>query len=115
MKAVVFDLPNVVPISKKIVEQEGFSGRIEHHVGDYTTDELPKGFDLIFLSAIIHSNSYATNRELVRKCFNSLNSIGRIVIQDWVLNDAKTDTPTGHCLFHQYAGWNRRGGLLFRK
>ncbi|MBW6537260.1 MAG: hypothetical protein K0B11_19790 [Mariniphaga sp.] len=95
MKAVVFDLPNVVPISKKIVKQEGFSGKIDHNTGDYTTDELPKGFDLIFLSAIIHSNSYETNRKLVRKCFDSLNSNGRIVIQDWVLNDAKTKPPQG--------------------
>jgi SAM-dependent methyltransferase len=95
MKSVVFDLPNVVPISKKIVEQEGFSGKIDHYTGDYTTDELPKGFDLIFLSAIVHSNSYETNRKLVRKCYDSLNSNGRIVIQDWVLDDAKTEPLQG--------------------
>lgn len=95
LKTVVFDLPNVVPISKKIVKKEGFSGRIEHYTGDYTTDDLPKGFDLVFLSAIIHSNSSETNRKLVKKCYHSLNKNGRIVIHDWIMNDAKTEPAYG--------------------
>lgn len=98
LKTVVFDLPNVVPISRKIVEQEGFSGRIKHYEGDYTIDELPKGFDLVFLSAIIHSNSFETNRKLVRKCFDALNPGGKIVIQDWIMDDSKT-TPVQGSLF----------------
>ena len=95
LQTAIFDLPNVIPISKKIIEKEGFSGRIEHYEGDYTIDELPKGFGLVFLSAIIHSNSSETNQELVRKCYNSLNSNGKIVIQDWIMNDAKTEPIQG--------------------
>lgn len=95
LKTAIFDLPNVIPISKKIVENEGFSGKIEHYTGDYTKDELPTGFDLVFLSAIIHSNSYETNQELVKKCYNSLNRNGKIVIQDWIMNDAKTEPAQG--------------------
>ena len=95
MKAAIFDLPNVIPISRKIVEREGYTGRIAHHAGDYTVDELPGGFDLVFLSAIIHSNSYETNEDLVRKCFNALNAGGKIVIQDWIMNDEKTEPAAG--------------------
>jgi SAM-dependent methyltransferase len=95
LKTVVFDLPNVVPISRKIIQKEGFSGKIEHYTGDYLTDELPKGFDLVFLSAIIHSNSIDTNRKLVKKCYHSLNTNGKIVIQDWIMNDAKTEPLQG--------------------
>ena len=85
LKTAVFDLPNVIPIS----------GKIEHYEGDYTTDELPKGFDLVFLSAIIHSNTFETNQELVRKCYDALNTNGKIVIQDWIMNDAKTEPVQG--------------------
>ena len=95
LKTALFDLPNVVPISKKIIEKEGFPGKIEHYIGDYTTDELPQGFDLVFLSAVIHSNSFETNQELVKKCYNSLNTNGKIVIQDWIMNDAKTEPMAG--------------------
>lgn len=95
LKAAVFDLPNVVPISKNIIEREGYSGKIEHYSGNYTTDELPQGFDLIFLSAIIHSNSYEINENLVSKCYNSLNENGKIVIQDWIMNNDKTEPAHG--------------------
>src|SRR5690554_4971394 len=95
IKAVVFDLPNVLPVSKQIVDAEGYSNRIDHHEGDFTTDDLPDGFDLVFLSAIIHSNSYEVNGELVKKCYKALNPKGRLVIQDWIMNDAKTEPVQG--------------------
>jgi SAM-dependent methyltransferase len=95
IKVAVFDLPNVVPISKRIIEREGFTGKIALHTGDYTVDKLPGGFDLVFLSAIIHSNSYQMNEELVQKCYGSLNPGGKIVIQDWIMNDAKTEPFQG--------------------
>jgi len=95
LKAAVFDLPNVVPISRNIIEKEGFAGRIEYFEGDYTTDDLPRGFDLVFLSAIIHSNSFETNQKLVQKCYHSLNPNGKIIIQDWIMNDAKTAPVQG--------------------
>jgi SAM-dependent methyltransferase len=90
IKATVFDLPNVVPITKKFLEKEGFSHSIKIHEGDYTTDTLPAGFDLAFLSAVIHSNSLETNQHLVKKCFDALNTNGRIVIQDWIMNNDRT-------------------------
>ena len=95
LKTAIFDLPNVIPISKKIIENEGFSGKIEHYKGDYTKNELPLGFDLVFLSSVIHSNSFETNQELMKKCYNSLDTNGKIVIQDWIMNDAKTEPVQG--------------------
>ena len=95
LKTAIFDLPNVIPISKKIIEKEGYSGKIAYYEGDYTRDELPRGFDLVFLSAIIHSNSFKTNQDLVKKCYNALNTNGKIVIQDWIMNDAKTEPVQG--------------------
>jgi SAM-dependent methyltransferase len=93
--ATVFDLPNVVPITKKFLDKEGFSDRIKTHAGDYTTDDLPGGFDLVFLSAIIHSNSLEINKDLIKKCFPSLNKNGKIVIQDWIMNNDRTQPVSG--------------------
>jgi SAM-dependent methyltransferase len=98
IEATVFDLPNVIPITKKFLDKEGFSNKIKTHAGDYTSDDLPKGFDLVFLSAIIHSNSLETNQSLIKKCFNSLNKNGRIVIQDWIMNNDRTQ-PTAGAIF----------------
>lgn len=95
LEATVFDLPNVVPITNQFIEKEGFSGKIETYTGDYTKDELPHGFDLVFLSAIIHSNPLETNQQLVKKCFDALNKGGKIIIQDWIMNNDRTQPTTG--------------------
>jgi len=95
IEATVFDLPNVVPITQKFIEKEGFSNRIKTHTGDYTRDELPKDFDLVFLSAIIHSNSLEVNEQLIKKCYNALNKNGKIIIQDWIMNNDRTQPISG--------------------
>ncbi|MBK7711896.1 MAG: hypothetical protein IPJ37_13745 [Bacteroidales bacterium] len=48
IEATVFDLPNVVPITKKFLEKEGCSDKIKTFSGDYTTDDLPKDSILYF-------------------------------------------------------------------
>ena len=98
VEATVFDLPNVVPITEKFIDKEGFTSKIKTHSGDYTVDDLPVGFDLVFLSAIIHSNPLEVNQNLVKKCFNSLNANGKIVIQDWIMNNDRTQ-PAGGAIF----------------
>jgi len=95
IEATVFDLPHVVPITKKFIDREGFTDRIKTSAGDYTTDDLPKGFDLVFLSAVIHSNSLEVNRGLIKKCFDALNLNGRIIIQDWIMNNDRTQPASG--------------------
>jgi len=95
IEAVVFDLPNVVHITQHFIDLEGFSGKITTYTGDYTTDDLPTGFDLAFLSAVIHSNSLEVNQDLIIKCFHSLNKNGKILIQDWIMNNERTQPTTG--------------------
>jgi len=95
LKATVFDLPNVVPITQRFIEKEGFADKIKTVIGDYTTDDLPMCFDLAFLSAIIHSNSLEVNRKLIRKCFAALNPGGKIIIQDWIMNHDRTQPMAG--------------------
>jgi 2-polyprenyl-3-methyl-5-hydroxy-6-metoxy-1,4-benzoquinol methylase len=95
IEATVFDLPNVVPITKVFLEKEGFTDKVKIYAGDYTTDDLPGGFDMVFLSAIIHSNSMKVNRDLIKKCFGSLNRNGQIIIQDWIMNNERTKPTSG--------------------
>ena len=95
IEATVFDLPSVVPITGEFINREGFTDRIKTCSGDYTTDELPKGFDLVFLSAVIHSNALEVNRSLIKKCYDALNMNGRIIIQDWIMNNDRTQPASG--------------------
>jgi len=41
--AVVFDLPNVVPLTRRYIAEAGLTGRVTAAVGDYLVDPLPNG------------------------------------------------------------------------
>lgn len=98
LHAVIFDLPNVIPLTKKYVEAFSRKDNISYAEGNYLTDEFGGDYDLILLSAIVHINSNEQNKELIKKCSNSLNSAGQIVIKDWVMSEARTE-PLGGALF----------------
>ena len=95
LSATVFDLPNVVPLTGKYIEQEGLSGRIDTVVGDYSVDDFGSGFDLVFLSAIVHINAYEENLALIRKCAAALNPQGQVVVQDFIMDEDRTGPAFG--------------------
>jgi ubiquinone/menaquinone biosynthesis C-methylase UbiE len=88
--ATVFDLPGVIPLTKQYIEESGMANRISTVTGDYHKDDLGAGFDLVFLSAIIHSNSPDQNRALIEKGAKALNPGGHIIIQDFIVNEDRT-------------------------
>jgi 2-polyprenyl-3-methyl-5-hydroxy-6-metoxy-1,4-benzoquinol methylase len=98
ISAVVFDLPAVVTLAKSYIESEGFAAQISVAPGDYLHDDLGAGFDLVFLSAIVHSNSDAENRLLIRKAASALEPGGRVVVSDWIMSDDRIQ-PIGGALF----------------
>lgn len=130
IKATVFDLPNVVPITLEYIQKDKMTDKVSVACGDYNSDLLPKGFDLVFLSAVVHINSYNGNVKLIKKCAASLNPGGRIVIQDQVMNDDRTK-PAGGATFalnmlvgteegdtyteKEMCEWFEKAGLAFEK
>jgi SAM-dependent methyltransferase len=95
IRATVFDLPNVVALTRGYIEKEGLGHRIDTVAGDYNEDELPSGYDLTFLSAIIHSNSPEQNQALFAKISRSLNPGGKLVVSDFIMNDDRTSPAFG--------------------
>lgn len=126
LTATVFDLPNVVGLTRGYIEQEGFVGKIDTVAGDFKTDDFGSGYDLVFLSAIVHMNSMAENERLIAKCVNALNPGGQVVVQDFIMDEDRT-TPTIGALFalnmlvgtkqgdtftaDEISGWMKRAGL----
>ena len=93
--AVVFDLANVTTLTKRYIDAEDLSNVISVIGGDYTVDTLTNGFDLVFMSAVIHSNSPEINKQLFRKAFEALNPHGRLVVLDYIMNDDRTAPAAG--------------------
>jgi precorrin-6B methylase 2 len=95
LTATVFDRPTVTPLTRRYAEEAGVGDRVRTVDGDYNTDELGGGYDLVLLSAIVHSNSADENVALLRKCHAALVSGGQIVIQDYLMNDDRTEPVSG--------------------
>ena len=96
--AVIFDLPDVVPIALEIAAAEGVADRVEGKPGDFMVDDFPPQTDLVLMSQIMHSNTVQTCQMLCRKAFASLDPGGRCVIHEFVLNDDAA-SPAGPALF----------------
>jgi precorrin-6B methylase 2 len=94
-KATIFDLPEVIELAKKRIAGAQLSDRIELVAGDFYEDELPKGADFVWLSAIAHQNSRQENRRLFSKIFSALDKEGRLVIRDVVMNQSHTQPIAG--------------------
>jgi predicted nicotinamide N-methyase len=95
MTATIFDLPNVVQMAQKRLDKEAYSHRVELAGGDYTSHDLPRGHDLVLLSAIIHSNGREGNRDLFRKIFQALEPGGALLVRDYVMDQTRTFPPNG--------------------
>lgn len=90
IKAVVLDLPDVIPLTKKYVGNAGLIDNFSFIEGNYLTTDFKDNYDLIFLSAIIHINNYEQNKMLIRKCADALNKNGMIIISDFIMNEDRT-------------------------
>jgi ubiquinone/menaquinone biosynthesis C-methylase UbiE len=123
IEATILDKPEVLSIARRHVELAGLTGRFRFVAADLTRDRLGEGFDLLLLSNICHMLSPEQNLDLLRRSAEALNSGGRILIQDFLLDEDGT-TPAFAALFainmlvattggssyreSQYAAWLRQ-------
>lgn len=93
LSAVIYDLPTTQTFAEKTVARFGLSQRIAFTPGDYHVDPVPSGFDTAWLSHILHSDGPATAAALLRTAVSSLNPGGTLMVQEFILNDAKDGPP----------------------
>lgn len=95
LHATIFDLPDVIAMARSYVAESGLAEMFGFIEGDFNIDGFGSGYDLAFLSAIIHMNSVDRNVGLINKTAASLVRGGRIVIQDFIMNDDRTEPAAG--------------------
>ena len=97
-QATLFDLPHVLPMARRRLAAAGLAQRVTLVDGDFTRDALPPGADLAWVSAIVHQNSRAQNRDLFMKVCSALVPGGRIAIRDILMEEDRT-RPVAGALF----------------
>ncbi len=96
--AILFDLPQVIPLARARLGAAGLLDRVRLVPGDFLRDPLPEGADLAWVSAIIHQNSREENRALFTSVRRALSPGGRIVLRDVVMEESRT-SPVAGALF----------------
>lgn len=93
--AVLFDLPEVIPLARERFTAAGLIDRVTLVGGNYNVDVLPAGADFAWLSAVAHQNSRQQNRALYTRIQAALAAGGTLVIRDIVMDASRTVPPSG--------------------
>jgi ubiquinone/menaquinone biosynthesis C-methylase UbiE len=94
----VLDDSETLDIARENCSAEGLQGRVRLRPGDVFHDDLGEGFDMVFLSNLVHIYSMEDNYLLIKRCAQALNPGGRICIKDFVLDPSRT-SPQGAAIF----------------
>jgi len=95
LRATIFDLPRTLQITERYATKAGLKDRLRLIAGDYRIDEISGSYDVVFLSNIIHAESYEQNQSLIAKLYNVVRAGGHLIIKDHMLERNRTDPPVG--------------------
>jgi len=109
MRATLFDRPSVVEIAREQVDAAGLGERFDYIAGDCLADDIGSGYDLVFISNLIHSFSSEENAGIVKKAYDALVPGGTILIKDFIMENDRSGPAYGlvfalHMLVHTRAG-----------
>ncbi len=85
------DFQEMTPITREFAEKFGVAQRYEYKEGDLRQVDFGREiYDLVILGHIIHSEGEKHGKELLRKCYAALRPGGKLLIGEFVPNDART-------------------------
>ncbi|MDD2309322.1 MAG: methyltransferase [Desulfuromonadaceae bacterium] len=93
LTAVVYDLPTTRTFAENTIARFDLTARISFTPGNYHSDPVPTGFDAVWLSHVLHSDGTEACSSLLRKAVAALNPGGILMLQEFILNDAKDGPP----------------------
>ncbi len=96
--AVVNDLPGVIDVAARKLEEHDVAERCELVAGDYLDVDLPDAaFDLVVLGHVLRAEGERRARRLIDRAFAALRPGGRVVIGDYFA-DARRSAAMAHAL-----------------
>ncbi|MGC1449660.1 MAG: class I SAM-dependent methyltransferase [Candidatus Sulfotelmatobacter sp.] len=95
LRAVVFDLPEVIEVARAYARSSMASQRIEMMAGDFFSDELPEA-DVFALGRILHDWPEDRIRRLLAKIYRRLPAGGGILLAEKLLYEDKSGPVSAH-------------------
>ena len=98
LSATVYDLPTTRPFAEKIIARYGLAQRIQFMEGDFLRETLTGRYDVVWVSQVLHAMDDESSAALLEKAARVLTPGGLLLIQEFILNDAR-DGPVHPALF----------------
>lgn len=126
LRAAVLEHPRIAPLARRAIGRAGMGKRVRVIGMDFTRRALPRGFDTVFVSNVLHAHGAKENRSLLRKVRRCLNPKGRLIVRDVIMSRDRTrpawaalfsvslllHSPRGRCYTRgEIAGWLGRSGF----
>ena len=112
LRATILDLPETVEIAREVIARLGMADRVRAVPGDWDKDEFGEANDAVLMSNVLHGPTSRAEMKLA-KAHRSLKRGGRLIIQDFLMNDEKTG-PLQPALFNIMVGAFSRKELAER-
>ena len=93
LHATVIDLPQVTPITHKIVAEEGVTDRVTVLAADVVRDPLPGSYDVAVAKALLQVLSPEQARRAVQNIGAAIRPGGTIYIVGQILDNSRTSPP----------------------
>jgi predicted O-methyltransferase YrrM len=126
LQVTLVEHPRTVSLARRTVARARLSKRIRVLGVNFAGQELPRGFDTVFVSNILHSQSINQNRSLLLKLRNCLKPGGYLILRDVFMSRDRIapewatlfslslllHTPEGRCYaLEEILEWLRRSGF----
>tara|TARA_B100000315_G_C14565575_1_gene582772 strand:- start:162 stop:1157 length:996 start_codon:yes stop_codon:yes gene_type:complete len=98
LKATVADFSTTKPFAESVIKKFNLSDRIDFKGIDYSVEDIPGSYDVVWLSHIIHQENPQSAQKLINKAVAVLNPGGMIIIHDFILNNTM-DGPLFPAIF----------------
>ena len=123
----IFDLPLALAVAAERLENFGRRAAVRFHAGDFHQVPFGNGYDVVWISQVLHSQDEAGCRRLIDKAAAALAPGGRLIVHEFLLDDSRSQ-PLSAALFAvhmlvmtaggraysgaEVAGWLRECGLV---
>jgi hypothetical protein len=87
LQATVFDLPTTRPFAEKTIARFALQERVQFTPGNFLVDDLPGGYDVAWLSHILHGEGPEECRRILAKTAASLEPGALFVVHEFIMDD----------------------------
>jgi len=92
LKGVLFDQEKALPLAQSRIEDRGLSQQISTLAGDYYTDPLGTGYDVVLFSGVLIQEPPEGQVRLLKRAYESMISGGIVIVQDILRIGPYTET-----------------------